>query len=57
MTPKEWSIEAFEMCDHAGMICMTCVEKAISAALEEDRQNGADELLREGVPSVFESPV
>jgi hypothetical protein len=39
------------------MICMSCAEKAISAALEEDRHNGADELLREGVPSVLESPV
>lgn len=64
MTPKEWSMEAFEMCDHAGMICMNCAEKAIAAAIEEDRgtwfgearkQNGDDELLREEVPSFLKS--
>lgn len=65
MTPKEWSIEAFEMCDHGGLICLSCAEKAIKAAIEEDRgtwrgeaqkQNGDDELLREGVPSILKSP-
>lgn len=38
MTSKEWAIQAFETCDHAGMICMTCAEKAIKAAIEEDRK-------------------
>lgn len=38
MTPKEWSIEAFETCDHGGMICMSCAEKAISAAIDEARE-------------------
>lgn len=37
MTSKEWAVQAFEMCDHAGMICMSCAEKAIRAAIEEDR--------------------
>lgn len=37
MTPKDWSIEAFETCDHGGMICMSCAERAISAAIEEAR--------------------
>jgi hypothetical protein len=37
MTSKEWAIRAFEMCDHGGMICMSCAEKAIKAAIEEDR--------------------
>ncbi len=64
MTPKEWSVEAFEMCDHAGMICMSCVEKVISGALEEHRalwvsearrQNGDDELV--AVPSVLKASV
>lgn len=57
MTPKEWSIEAFETCDHGGMICMNCVERAIKAAIEEERArslcqahepNGDEGLLREG---------
>ncbi len=46
MTPKEWSIQAFEMCEHGGMICMSCAEKAISAAIKEARTQwlcGADE--------------
>ncbi|MFQ5846163.1 MAG: hypothetical protein ACE5IQ_00650 [Candidatus Methylomirabilales bacterium] len=60
MTPKQWSIEAFEMCDHGGMICMTCAERAISAAVEEERaggrcevhaHNGDEGLLRERVSS------
>ncbi len=64
MTPKEWSVEAFETCDHGGMICMSCAEKTIRAAIEEDRalllcearkQNGADELLWEATPSVLKS--
>lgn len=64
MTPKEWSIEAFEMCDHAGMICMSCAEKAIRDAIEEHRamwvaearrQNGDDAL--EAVPSVLKASV
>ena len=47
-----------------GMICMSCAEKAVRAAIEEDRalllceaqkQNGADELLREATPSVLKS--
>jgi len=37
MTSKEWAVEAFEGCDHAGMICMSCAENAIKAAIEEDR--------------------
>ena len=65
MTPKEWSIEAFDMCDHGGLICLSCAEKAIKAAIEEDRerwlgeaqkQNGDDELLREEAPSILTSP-
>ena len=38
MTSKEWAVEAFEKCDHAGMICMSCAENAIKAAIEEDRE-------------------
>lgn len=65
MTPKEWSIEAFDMCDHGGLICLSCAEKAIKAAIEEHRetwladaqkQNGDDELLREEAPSILKSP-
>lgn len=65
MTPKEWSVEAFEMCDHAGMICMNCAEEAIRGAIEEQQamwlsevgnQNGDDDLLRKGVPSFLKSP-
>lgn len=37
MDAKEWAIEAFESCDHAGMICMDCAEKAIRAAMAEER--------------------
>jgi hypothetical protein len=62
MTPKEWAIQAFEMCDHGGMICMDCAEQAISAAIEEERkrwlcevrdQNG--DVAREVVPRKFAS--
>ncbi len=65
MTPKEWSLEAFEMCDHGGLICLSCAEKAIKAAIEEDRgtwlsearkQNGGNELLREEASSTLKSP-
>ncbi|MFQ5802368.1 MAG: hypothetical protein ACE5JQ_05665 [Candidatus Methylomirabilales bacterium] len=38
MTSKEWAIQAFETCEHGGMICMSCAEKAITAAIEEDRE-------------------
>ncbi|MFQ5917240.1 MAG: hypothetical protein ACE5I0_05435 [Candidatus Binatia bacterium] len=38
MTSKDWAIEAFETCEHCGMICMSCAEKAITAAIEEDRR-------------------
>lgn len=38
MTSKEWAVEAFEKCDHAGMICMSCAENTIKAAIEEDRE-------------------
>ncbi len=60
MTPKEWAIQAFETCEHAGMICMSCAERAISAAIEEDRaqalcdshaHNGDEELLRQRLSS------
>ncbi|MFQ5989957.1 MAG: hypothetical protein ACE5K9_08585 [Candidatus Methylomirabilales bacterium] len=37
MTSKEWAIQAFDTCEHGGMICMSCAEKAIQAAIEEDR--------------------
>lgn len=37
MDPKEWAIQAFDTCDHGGMICMNCAEKAIKAAIEEER--------------------
>ena len=64
MTPKEWSIEAFETCDHAGMICMNCAERAIKAAIEEEQArllcqahepNGDEGLLREGVAKCLTS--
>lgn len=38
MTSKEWAVQAFETCEHGGMICMSCAEKAIQAAIEEDRE-------------------
>jgi len=37
MTAKELAIEAFETCEHAGMICMQCAEGAIKAAIEQER--------------------
>jgi hypothetical protein len=37
MDAKAWATEAFEECDHAGMICMDCAEKAIKAAVAEER--------------------
>lgn len=43
MTSKEWAIQAFETCEHGGMICMSCAEKAIVAAIEEDRRQGVRE--------------
>ena len=38
MTSKQWAVQAFETCEHGGMICMSCAEKAIQAAIEEDRE-------------------
>ncbi len=43
MTPKEWSIQAFEACEHGGMICMICAERAITAAIEEAREEWLSE--------------
>ncbi len=43
MTPKEWAIQAFETCDHGGMICMRCAEAAIRAAIEDDRSRRVSE--------------
>lgn len=42
MTAKEWAVQAFETCDHAGMICMSCAEEAIRAAIEEDRASASE---------------
>jgi len=62
MTAKELAIEAFETCEHAGMICMDCAEKAIKAAIEQERlrwlcdareQDGDRVLLWEEAPSSF----
>lgn len=59
MTPNEWAIQAFDACDHAGMICMRCAEEAIRAAIEEDRTRRlADQgLPSEGLPDGFTSPL
>lgn len=60
MTAKELAIEAFETCEHAGMICMQCAEAAIKAAIEQERMRWLCEvhpqdtdlgLLWEGAPS------
>jgi hypothetical protein len=60
MTAKELAVEAFETCDHAGMICMQCAEGAIKAAIEQERmrwlceayhQDGDLGRLWEGAPS------
>lgn len=59
MTPKEWAIKAFDSCDHGGLICMSCVEKAVRAAIEEDRARvSADKgLPHEELHDPFASPV
>lgn len=63
MTSKEWAIQAFDTCDHGGMICMSCAEKAISAAIKEDRgfreahdQNADGRLKREELVGSVSSP-
>lgn len=52
MTPKEWAIKAFDSCDHGGLICMSCVEKAVRGAIEEDRTRvSADNGLPHEIPA------
>ncbi|HET7854775.1 MAG TPA: hypothetical protein VFM04_10000 [Candidatus Methylomirabilis sp.] len=62
MTAKELAIQAFETCEHAGMICMDCAERAIKTAIEQERirwlcdgreHDGDQELLWEGLPTSF----
>lgn len=51
MNPKEWAIEAFETCDHGGMICINCAERTIRAAIEEERAHEHYEAPASELPS------
>ena len=58
MNPKEWAIQAFETCEHGGMICMHCAERVITAAIEERArehyETPASELPPHSVPAAVD---